>query len=155
MSEISYSNNNKFDIQLSQALIHERRLGEIFSTSKIEKIELKSETYQWEKTGNICIEYAQRGKPSGIAITEADFWVHELLREDKTLVYLMFPIDRLRNLAREAFKAGQYREGVGDRGEYDVVLLKLQDILSDVETSKNKFTAAVQTLWPGAEEVKT
>jgi hypothetical protein len=34
--------------------------------------------WQWEQTGNICIEYRQRDQPSGIAATKADVWVHEI-----------------------------------------------------------------------------
>lgn len=32
-----------------------------------------------EETGNIAIEYESRGKPTGIAITEADYWVYKFL----------------------------------------------------------------------------
>ena len=32
-----------------------------------------------EKTGNIAIEYESRGKPTGIAVTEADYWVYKFL----------------------------------------------------------------------------
>lgn len=32
-----------------------------------------------EQTGNIAIEYECRGKPTGIAITEADYWVYKFL----------------------------------------------------------------------------
>jgi hypothetical protein len=70
----------KFDLQLEQAQLRERALDKIFADARIEKIELKSESHQWEQTGNICMEFKQDGKPSGIATTEADFWVHELLR---------------------------------------------------------------------------
>jgi hypothetical protein len=34
------------------------------------------------KTGNICIEYYSRGKPSGISISEADFWIYMLVAPD-------------------------------------------------------------------------
>jgi hypothetical protein len=34
------------------------------------------------KTGNICIEYYSRGKPSGISVSEADFWVYMLVAPD-------------------------------------------------------------------------
>jgi hypothetical protein len=129
MSDIVINRDKKFDLQLSQALIDERRLAEIFAGAKIERIELKSESWQWEQTGNICIEFRQRGRPSGIAITEADVWVHELKRDGATLVYLMFPIERLKALCREAFRRGAYRLGGGDGGEFDVILLKLKDIL--------------------------
>lgn len=121
--------DKKYDIQLSQALIRERRLGEIFKTAAIEFIELKSENHQWEKTGNICIEYECKGYPSGIAATQADFWVHELLRGDQTLVYLMFPVARLKELARAAWDEGRRHENSGDGGNTKVVLVRLRDIL--------------------------
>lgn len=127
--KITFNRDNKFDIQLSNSLIAERRLGDIFAAAKIEKIELKTETWQWEKTGNICIEYRQNGQPSGIAITEADYWVHELRRDDATLVYLMFPIDRLKELARKAYAEGRYHEGGGDGGRFCNVLIPLSWVL--------------------------
>lgn len=126
---VSFNSDRKFDIQLSQSLICERQLGDIFANSRIEKIELKSETWQWERTGNICIEYKCDGKPSGISTTEADVWVHELRREDETLCYLMFPIERLKKLAREAIRRGRCRSGAGDDGRFDVALIPLREIL--------------------------
>lgn len=104
-------------------------MGDIFSAAKIEKIELKSETWQWERTGNICIEYKCDGKPSGLSTTEADFWVHELKREDNTLLYLMFPVPRLKEICRAAIKAGRSRSGAGDGGRFTVVILPLKDLL--------------------------
>jgi hypothetical protein len=127
--KVAFNRDGKFDLQLSQALINERRLAEIFAAAKIEKIELKSETWQWEQTGNICIEYQQNGKPSGIAITEADYWVHELRRDNGTLVYLMFPVQRLKELARKAYAQGRYHEGGGDGGRFCNVLIPLREIL--------------------------
>jgi len=129
MTLLKFNHNNKFDLQLAEALIRERGLAEIFEASKIEKIELKSETWQWEQTGNICIEFEQRGKPSGIAVTEADMWVHGLRRDGKTLVYLMFPVERLKELAREAYRQGRYRTGGGDGGRFSNILIRLSDIL--------------------------
>jgi hypothetical protein len=121
--------DRKFDLQLEQALIDERRLADIFTASSIEKIELKSESWQWEQTGNICIEYRCGGRPSGISTTEADIWVHELKRDGATLCYLMFPIERLKALCRDAIRRGDCRSGGGDHGRFDVVLLRLRDIL--------------------------
>jgi hypothetical protein len=129
VSGVSINRDRKFDLQLSAALIHERRLADIFAGARIEKIELKSETWQWEQTGNICIEYRQDGNPSGIAVTEADYWVHELRRDDKTLVYLMFPIERLKELARKAYAEGRYHEGGGDGGRFCNVLIPLSWVL--------------------------
>jgi hypothetical protein len=127
---VAFNHNNKFDLQLSAALIAERRLAEIFTSGRIEKIELKSETWQWEQTGNICIEYRQNGKPSGIAVTEAGYWVHELRRDDATLCYLMFPIERLKELARKAYAEGRFHEGGGDGGRFCNVLVPLSWVLA-------------------------
>jgi hypothetical protein len=127
---VTVNRDRKFDLQLSQALIHERRLAEIFEAGRIEKIELKSETWQWEQTGNICIEFRCDGQPSGISTTEAGYWVHELRRGDDTLVYLMFPVERLKALARASIKAGRWRTGAGDGGRFDVALIRLRDILA-------------------------
>jgi hypothetical protein len=127
--KVTFNNDNKFDMQLSQSLIDQRRLAEIFVEGDIHKIELKSESWQWEKTGNICIEYRQGGKKSGIAVTEAGYWVHELKRDGKTLVYLMFPIERLKELARKAYAEGHHHEGGGDGGRFDNILIPLSEIL--------------------------
>jgi hypothetical protein len=127
--KITFNHDNKFDIQLSESLINTKKLGDIFEYRKIEKIELKSETWQWEQTGNICIEFRQDGKPSGIAVCEADYWVHELKRDGKTLVYLMFPIDRLLDLARHHYSLGHWREHAGDGGRFCVVIIPLSEIL--------------------------
>ena len=40
MSGVIQNHDKKFDLQLSEALIDERHLAEIFSEAKIEKIEL-------------------------------------------------------------------------------------------------------------------
>jgi hypothetical protein len=123
------NHDGKFDLQLSQALIDERRLADIFVGATLEKIELKSESWLWEQSGNICIEYRRNGKLTGISTTEADVWVHELKRNGQTLVYLMFPIERLKTLCRDAMRAGRVRKGVGDDNLSDVVILRLKDIL--------------------------
>ena len=131
MKNVTYNADQKFDIQLDAAIIAERRLGEIFTARKIEKIELKTENWQWEKTGNICIEFRQNGKPSGIAVTEADYWVHELRRGEETLVYLMFPIDRFKALARKAFSEGRVSYSGGDGGRFANILIPLTWIIGE------------------------
>jgi len=125
---VTFNHDRKFDLQLDAALLRERELARIFGDRNV-KIELKSETWQWEQTGNICIEYQCDGKPSGISTTEADFWVHELRRDDQTLCYLMFPIERLKELARLAYKDGHHRKGGGDGGRFSTVILPLSWVL--------------------------
>jgi len=118
---------SKFDLQLGGALIDEDRLAQRLQSSKLE---LKTERFLWEITGNLCIEYRWNGKPSGIAATDADFWVHELARGDETLAYIMIPVQRLREICRRNWRAGHYRECVGDNGLSGVVLVKISDLLT-------------------------
>jgi hypothetical protein len=126
---ITFNPDDKYDLQLSRALIDERRLAEIFEHGDISRIELKGEEWLWERTGNLCLEYEWNGEPSGIAVTKSGYWVHELKRDGVTLVYLMFPIERLKELGRMAFRAGRYRVKVGDNGKSAVVLVPLQWVL--------------------------
>jgi hypothetical protein len=126
--KIKFERGKKFDIQLAAALINERKLAWLFGDAKLTKVELKSESWLWERSGNIAIEYASRGKLSGISTTEADFWVHELKRDDETLCYLMFPIDRLRELVADARLAGHVRTFAGDDSMQELALIRC-DIL--------------------------
>lgn len=131
--KIIFSNaSKKFDLQLAQALIEERKLADIFEFHGITKIELKTESWLWERSGNICIEYECNGRASGIAATEADYWVHQLKRDGRTLVYLMFPVERLKALARDAIRGGRARVG-GDGRRQKLALVRLSDILKKCE----------------------
>lgn len=136
MSEdkVIFNRDNKFDLQLSASLVRERALGAvfqhaIFDGSRDVRAELKSETWLWERTGNICIEYQQSGQPSGIAVTEADVWVHELRRDDGTLCWIMFPIDRIKQLTRVAIRAGRFHKGGGDGGRFCNALIPFSWVL--------------------------
>ena len=116
--------NKKFDIQLDAARLHEHVLGDLLANGKIE---LKVETYQWRQTGNICLEFRNRGELSGIAATEADVWVHQLNDDEgKPIVAFMFPIKRVRGLARWASERGGVRRGGGDGGYSDNVVVSLK-----------------------------
>lgn len=125
----------KYDIQLTRGLLAERKLGlifryGIFATNHDVLLELKTESYQWEKTGNIAVEYMMDGRPSGISTTIADVWVHEVRRGEETLVWHMFPIARLKTLARAAIEEGRRDLRAGDRRRFAVALISLRDIHS-------------------------
>jgi hypothetical protein len=125
IDKITFNRDRKFDLQLGRAQAHEERLAKLLTGAKIE---LKTETWQWEQTGNIAIEFSCDGKPSGIGVTEADWWIHELCRGDQTLVYLMFPVGRLKDLCREAYRQGRHRRG-GDDNRFEMVLIRVSDLL--------------------------
>ena len=93
---------NKFDIDLAKGIQMEETLKEFFEGKRIE---VKSERHIWETTGNHFVEYECRGKPSGIAVTEAEYWALMLVREDETIVIVyIVPIERMKALARKYWK---------------------------------------------------
>jgi hypothetical protein len=120
---------SKFDIQLGSAQNDEDRLA---MALQLAAIELKTERYQWEQTGNIFIEYESRGRPSGIAATTSDFWCHELARGDETLCYLLIPMDRLKRVCREKFKTLAHKSDAGDAKAQRGIVLRLNDLLVDL-----------------------
>ena len=125
--KVSYNRDWKYDILIRDGTWDERRLGDYFAGGKFSTLELKSEQYLWERTGNIAIEYRWSGRPSGIASTIADMWVHELKRKGETLAYIMVPMERLKAICREAYANGRHQTG-GDDDLSELVLLKLRDI---------------------------
>jgi len=120
-----FNKDNKFDIQLQASEIAEKSIADLLCSTKIE---LKTEHHLWEKTGNIAIEFECRGKPSGIAVTQADFWFHQLLKEDKTFCILCFPTWRVKELARKYYHADNIVTG-GDDKATKMVLVPIKELL--------------------------
>lgn len=136
---ITQNHDHKYDLQLSQGIIDERGLAEIFAYCKIERVELKVETYKWERTGCVFIEEELGGKPSGISTTEADLWVIQLRGEEGELFgFFMFPVERLKRLCKAATAAGRGRDKAGDRGLSKGVLLKIDDLLAMIRQAPER-----------------
>ena len=95
------------------------------------KIEVKSERGKWMETGNICIEYQSYGKPSGIEVTEADFWFHNLCIGDEIFCTLVFDVPKLKKLVKKL----DYLKSVsgGDHNASRMYLVNIQKLFtSDV-----------------------
>ncbi|MBC8452410.1 MAG: hypothetical protein H8D65_00975 [Spirochaetes bacterium] len=60
--------DNRFDINLAEG-----KYGEHVMANIIETVEVKRD-YVVSTTGNLAVEYYNHGKPSGISITEAEWW---------------------------------------------------------------------------------
>lgn len=126
------NNCKKFDIDLAKGQIMEEKILDMFQDKKIE---VKSEIGRWQETGNICIEFSSWGKPSGIASTEADFWFHNLVKDDEILCTLVFPVDKLRNLLKNT-KPRVVRGGDGNASE--LYLLKLSTLFNKLDLFEEK-----------------
>jgi len=97
-----------------------------------EKVEIKTERDTWLTTGNIAIEYEYKGRPSGIATTEADWWIHALSLNDKVSMAFIWRVDSLKNFLRPVFKPGsQYVSALklvvgGDGNHSRLILLPIK-----------------------------
>ena len=92
--------SNKFDIDLKFGQIYEEKIRKIFAG----KIEVKAERDIWKRTGNIAIEVRCYGKPSGLSVTEADWWIHLLTYEGRIEIGFMFKVPRLKQMIKNKVK---------------------------------------------------
>jgi hypothetical protein len=65
---MKHNNDFRYDLEVGQ--IKENELASIIQGKKIEvKTDLQA-----HETGNVYVEYESRGKPSGIAISQSDYY---------------------------------------------------------------------------------
>lgn len=124
--KIVFNRTSKFDMQIKRALWEEERLARVFTEGTFDKLEVKGESYKWERSGNICVEFASYGKPTGIAVTEATHWVHELKRNGATVGYFIMPMDRFKEIARFCLAEGRVNHNSGDNKNTSVVLIPIR-----------------------------
>ena len=89
----------KFDVDLEFGQQWEKHIDDMVSGAK--KCEVKTERDTWSRTGNICIEIESYGKPSGLTSTEAEIWVHNLVKDNELCCSLMFNTDKLRKIMKD------------------------------------------------------
>lgn len=79
---LDFEDTNKYDIL---AKINE----------KLHTFEVKEDFY-CEKSGNIGVEFECRGKPSGIAVSESDFYIYKIHLPQNNIKYAMHKTSRLK-----------------------------------------------------------
>ena len=84
--------SKNFDLDLKFGLLFEDKVQKMLNCKG--NIEVKTERDKWLKTGNICIEVKYRDKPSGLAATDADTWIHLLAINDEIVGGFFFPVDK-------------------------------------------------------------
>ena len=116
--------NNKFDIDLKYGQEREQKIVSLLDQDK-NKIEVKTERDWWAKTGNIAIEIECWGKPSGLSVTQADYWVHILALGTDDFCKLIFEVPKLKKIT-EKFKKN-YRM-IGDHNASKCILIPLKEL---------------------------
>jgi hypothetical protein len=118
-----------FDKDLKYGQDRENRIVSILDKDKT-KIEVKTERDWWFKTGNIAIEIESYGKPSGIMVTKADYWVHILADGDKDFCRWIFDVPVVKRLAEK------YMHTLKSGGDYNMTKFVLIPI-KELFTQKN------------------
>ena len=117
------NNDKRFDLDLQYGQVFEQKVADMLQNSTIE---VKTEREKWKSTGNIVIEFESRGKPSGIAATEADYWFHNLALGDDIVMTLVFPTKVLKNYIVQSVP--RIVSG-GDNNTSRLYLLNLQSLV--------------------------
>lgn len=116
---MNYNSDFKYDLEIGQK--YETALSEVLG----KKIEIKRD-FKCLQTGNIFIEYESRGKKSGIATSEADWWCYWLSEHH----LIMVELEKLKALCRTYFKTERDVRG-GDSDTSKGILLPLKALFEN------------------------
>jgi hypothetical protein len=164
---------NKFKRDLKQGKLYERLATEYFEwdnlymskgyfkeydfccvkEGKKTYVEVKSDRLAG-KTGNLCIEYEYKGKPSGINASTADYWMYFILKtvdghphsKVNRIEAYKIPSDDLRNIVKDCrsvmggdgYNSKMYLVKKELVSQYRVYRAKKKDIVEDITKSINK-----------------
>lgn len=84
IEDIEFGNTKDYDIRFPYR-------------GKYYTVEIK-EDFMCAKTGNVCVEYESRGKPSGINSTKASMYFYKIHQPDGNVVIHALKTDRLREM---------------------------------------------------------
>lgn len=126
---MEYNNDFRYDLKVGQ--IGEEMLGELLSSAKVE---VKKDSWIY-RSGNIAVEFESRGKPSGIAKTEADWWCFIFSAEFEDKMLLMVETNKLKLIARKYYRKdiagdGKYIKKMGDSNTSKAVLIPLNELMN-------------------------
>ena len=107
-----------FDVDLRDGEAREDAFVYTFLRARVEH---KSDE-ACRRTGNVFIEYRQKGRPSGIAVTTAERWAIEYDGD----CWLVVPTPRLKAITRLAYRDPKKRVKGGDGNQYDGVLVPVE-----------------------------
>jgi hypothetical protein len=112
--------NSDFSHDLEVGLAGEKTVADLIAFKKLEvKTDIKA-----AQTGNVFVEYASRGKPSGISTTEAEWYVFVL--SDTQIVFI--ETGRLKRLSRTYLKSERDVQG-GDSNTSHGILVPVEDLV--------------------------
>lgn len=115
---MEFCSDFRYDLEVGQ--LAEHALADVLVNKRIE---VKSDKLA-HKTGNVFVEYESRGKRSGIAITQADYYCFEVQG-----TFILISVPRLKIIARKYIGTDHDIRG-GDKNTSKGVLLPVLDLLN-------------------------
>ena len=137
---MKYSSSFTHDLNFGEKA--EDWINELFSNGK--HIEVKNDRLI-HKTGNLFIEYESRNKPSGLAITSAEYWIYRLSELDSALI---FPTKALKQVCRVYYKEKLYLKNGGDNNSSKGFLIPLTRLLNDIANERSRELATCENDLP-------
>jgi hypothetical protein len=113
---MNFNSDFKYDLEVGQ--VAERELAELLG----KKIEVKNDQ-KAHITGNVFIEYESRGKRSGIAISESDYYCIVVKQR-----YVIIKKDELKDMCRKYLNTNRDVLG-GDNNTSKGILLPITDLI--------------------------
>ena len=111
---------SQYDVEIAQGCFKEWDIRLTHKvTREVIRIEVKSDTKS-KYTGNIVIEFACNGVPSGIDATTAHYWIHFV---PTTNTYYQIPVKYIRN--KIAKKRYLYKSRGGDGGRAEMYVFPI------------------------------
>tara|TARA_R100001510_G_scaffold57558_1_gene66151 strand:- start:1158 stop:1538 length:381 start_codon:yes stop_codon:yes gene_type:complete len=117
-----------FDIDLNFGQIYEEKIRNLFEGEG--SIEVKTERDIWADTGNVAIEIKSRGKPSGLSITDAKWWIQVFTIDGDVKFMLMFRVDKLKKAVKYMYlnDLAQMKKG-GDDNTSELILVPITTLI--------------------------
>lgn len=115
---MEFNSDFRWDLKVGQ--LQEQWLADLLQSKTLEV----KRDFKASQTGRVFVEFFCRGKPSGIATTQADHWAFIL--DDGIVVIL--PTDRLKKLVIDARERNRVVAG-GDNNVSHGALIELERLL--------------------------
>ena len=106
--------DKKFDLNLAEGKIAEAELASILETVEVKR------DFQSYRTGNVAVEYAYKGAPSGITSTKAKWWAFFTSSE----VCILIQTYKLRDIISQYLGTSRDVSG-GDGNQSKMVLVPI------------------------------
>jgi len=117
--------DNRFDVNLLEGKLSENKWAELLET-----VEFKKDYKAW-KTGNVAVEYANGGKSSGIAVTQAKFVAYILVDEQQNENAAIFlKTEVLCGMCRQYLGNSKRDVKGGDNHDSSLILFPLEELLN-------------------------